>query len=131
MVLNADSIEVLNFLKSIPGQFVALRAIARQAGGRRRFEESPGWANGLMRPLVDAGLIEINDRGHYRYKDKESTKQASTPSKAHPPIKKYQTGIVGDYYFPAPECSVVIGENYFPRESYTEEANDQEEKAKG
>jgi hypothetical protein len=113
MILNAEALEVLSFLKSTPGQFVSMRAISIRAGGRRRFEESPGWAKGLMSPLVEAGLVEMNDRGHYRMKSNEPA-----PAPANPPARpapKTRHRIVGDDYFPVPDSSGVVGDNYFPK----------------
>lgn len=116
MILSADSLDVLNFLKSSPSQFVAMRAISRHAGGRRRFEESPGWAKGLMNPLVEGGLVEINDRGHYRIKSTEQNKPATRKPTPTPRASTHlRSGVVGDDYFPAPKSLGVVGDNYFPR----------------
>ena len=112
MILNADALEVLNFLKSTPGQFVAMGSISRRAGGRRKFEESPGWAKGLMGPLVEAGLLEMNERGHYRYRDPEAKDSSAKPTAR--PAPKPKIKIVGDNYFPANAVSGVVGDNYFP-----------------
>jgi hypothetical protein len=112
MILSAEALEVLTYLKAAPGQFVALSAITRRAGGRRRFDESPGWAKGLMAPLVEAGLIEINERGNYRLKGAEP----SVPTRTQVPraSKKRQGKVVGDDYFPTPVESGIVGDNYFP-----------------
>ena len=112
MTLSADALEVLTFLKSCPGQFVSMRSISLRAGGRRKYEETPGWAKGLMAPLVEGDLIEMNERGHYRVKGCEGPK--TTPAKHAPSAtKKSQGKIVGDDYFPA--SGSVVGDNYFPR----------------
>jgi hypothetical protein len=119
MILNAEALEVLAYLKSCPGQFVAMRAISRQAGGRRRFEESPGWAKGLMGPLVEAGMIEVNERGHFRVKGTEPP-TANPPKQPRPvapvPVPKIQRKVVGGDYFPAVEESRIVGDNYFPHD---------------
>ncbi len=88
----------------------------RQAGGRRRFEENPGWAKGLMNPLVEAGLIEMNERGHYRVKSPEQSKpETRTQTPAHRPTTHSRNRVVGDDYFPAAQTVGVVGDNYFPR----------------
>lgn len=112
MILSADAVEILNFLKSTPGQYVSMRSISLRAGGRRKFEESPEWAKGLMAPLVDEGLIEMNERGHYRSVEAAAkiTPKAGAKTAPPPPKKK----IVGDDYFPASVVSGVVGDNYFP-----------------
>ena len=112
MILSAEALDILAFLKTVPGQAVSLLQIARQAGGLRRFQESPGWARNSITLLVDAGLVEANSRGHYRFVDKtqphppsrtSTSPDGPAPGKspkasgdAQPPI----VGIVGGDYFP-------------------------------
>jgi len=107
MILNAEALEVLSYLKTCPGQFVAMGSISRRAGGRRRFEATPNWAKGLMGPLVEAGLLEMNERGHYRLKGTE----AAVPGQPQAPraTQKVRGKVVGDDYFPAPEEQPVVG----------------------
>ena len=88
--------------------------ICRCAGGRRRFRETPNWAKGMMGRLVEANLIQVNDRGHYRYiveDEKATTPEASKPQ---PPRT------VGEDYFPASDNSGVVGEDYFPKVSQSD-----------
>ena len=113
MMLSAEALEIINYLKTAEGKFFSLSEISRRAGGRRRFEESPGWAKGLVGPLLEAGLIEVNPRGHYRVPPK-------TQNPAHPPAKaplvaaKKPRKVIGDDYFPdCPEPRIVAGD-YFP-----------------
>jgi hypothetical protein len=113
MILSAEALEVLTFLKSTPGQFVALNAIARQAGGRKRYDETPGWARGLMGPLVESGLVEVNERGHYRVPGDKL--QSTAPKRNAHPVAKSQNRIVGDDYFPVPDGTGLVGDNYFPK----------------
>ncbi len=112
MTLSADAVEILNFLKSTPGQYVSMRSISLRAGGRRKFEESPEWAKGLMAPLVDEGLIEMNERGHYR--SVEAAAKVAGPKGAAKPPPPPKKKIIGDDYFPASVVSGVVGDNYFP-----------------
>jgi hypothetical protein len=116
MTLNAEALEVLAYLKASPGQFVAMGSISRRAGGRRKFEETPGWAKGLMGPLLEAGLVEINERGHYRLKGADpKPAQAPIATQAPPPSKKIQRKVVGGDYFPAaPAHCRIVGDDYFP-----------------
>ena len=118
MVLSAEALEIINYLKTAPGRFVSLPEISRRAGGRRRFEEVPGWARNLMSSLLDAGLIEVNARGHYRV---PSTAQPASAPQA--PVKpsprasgKAQAKVVGDDYFPASNGPSIVGGDYFPTE---------------
>ena len=113
MILSADDLDILNFLKSTPGQFVSMRSISLRAGGRRKYEESPGWAKGLMAPLVEGGLVEMNDRGHYRSVE-AATELVPAKGKANTPPPPPKKKIIGDDYFPASAVSGVVGDNYFP-----------------
>lgn len=79
--------------------------ICRCAGGRKKFRETPHWAKCMMARLVESNLIEVNERGHYRFpvEDPGAVKKMSaffepeSLPKPHAPEAK----IVGDNYFPA------------------------------
>jgi hypothetical protein len=62
---------IMNFLKGSPDAYVARREIARKALKRTVFEENPHWADAPLGSLVDQGLVEQNDSGHYRIKHYE------------------------------------------------------------
>ena len=68
MILSSEEIEILTYLKSWNGQYVPVLELCRRAGGRRKYEDDPHWAKSLVSRLVDANLVDINERGHYRYK---------------------------------------------------------------
>src|SRR5215469_1543146 len=85
MTLSAEALDILAYLKTDSGRFFSLPEISRRAGGRRRFEETPGWAKRLVPQLQEAGLIEINPRGHYRLvagtqPDAQAAQAKSTPT---------------------------------------------------
>jgi hypothetical protein len=61
---------ILDFLQGIPDAFVARREIARKAQKRIVFEEDPHWADAPLSSLVDHGVLEQNETGHYRIKQK-------------------------------------------------------------
>ena len=112
MILNSEALDILAYLKTAPGKFVPMGEICRRAGGRQRFEKTPRWASGIMSSLVDAGLVEINEHGHYRLVSKDKAVPASsqpTAAAAQP-----QSGVVGDDYFPAPHVPAIVDGNYFP-----------------
>jgi len=112
MTLSAEALDVIAYLNTAPGKFVSMQEISRRAGGRRRYEESPGWARNLMAPLVEAGLIQVNPRGHYRVptngQPQSVAKQASRSQ------RQSKTGIVGDDYFPTKVVRQIVGGDYFP-----------------
>jgi hypothetical protein len=112
MILSSESLEIISYLKTAPGKFVSLPEISRRAGGRRRFEELPGWAKNLMSPLVDAKLVEVNARGHYRV---ASSAPSHAPAKPTAPAsRKSRAKIVGDNYFPTNDGPRIVQGDYFP-----------------
>jgi hypothetical protein len=101
---SSDELEILEYLKSWDGKYLSLVDIARNASGRQKFRESPNWANGLMGRLIEAKLVEANERGHYRYIGE--TKPPQPKAKPAPPLQPQSSKtatIVGDDYFPASE----------------------------
>ena len=105
---SSDELEILEYLKSWEGKFLSLVDIARNASGRQKFRETPNWANGLMHRLIEAKLVEANDRGHYRYigETKPAPPKAKTKLATPPQPQSNKTAtIVGDNYFPATEPS--------------------------
>jgi hypothetical protein len=99
---SSDELEILAYLKSWDGKFLSLVDIARNASGRQKFRETPNWANGLMGRLIEAKLVEANERGHYRYvgEIKAPAPKAKLAPPPQPQTSKTAT-IVGDNYFPA------------------------------
>lgn len=64
--MDADEKDICRYLKSLPGQFVSGREIARRAGGKRRFREEPEWAGPVLARLVEKKLIHSDSTGHYQ-----------------------------------------------------------------
>ena len=61
----------MNFLKGSPNDFVARREIARKALKRQTFEENPNWADAPLAALMDQGVVEQDESGHYKIKKYE------------------------------------------------------------
>jgi hypothetical protein len=114
MILSSDELEVLDYLKSWNGKFVTMVEICRCAGGRKKFREDAHWAKCLMSRLVDARMVEVNERGHYRVVSDE------------PVAKKQVVGVLGDDYFPKPRAQGLVGEDYFPAASNAESETETE-----
>ncbi len=112
MILSAEALEVLAYLKTAPGKFVSIGEICRRAGGRQRFERSPHWARGLMSSLVDSGLVESNEHGHYCLVSKAKPEPAASQTRAAAP--EPGPGVVDGDYFPAPHASAIVEGDYFP-----------------
>ena len=58
--------EICTYLKSMPGQFISARDIARRAGGKWRFRENPQWAEPVLTRLLEKKIIETDSTHHYR-----------------------------------------------------------------
>lgn len=59
---------IMTFLGGSPNVYLARREIARKALKRAVFEENPHWADAPLVSLVEQGLVEQNESGHYRIK---------------------------------------------------------------
>ena len=66
-----------------------------------------------MAPLVEAGLIQVNARGHYRVPNCEEPQSLAKPASRRP-HRQSKAGIVGDDYFPTKEVIRIVGGDYFP-----------------
>jgi hypothetical protein len=66
-----EEMAIVNFLKGNPGSFVARREIARKALKRAVFEEDPHWVDPPLSSLLDQGLVEQDDSGHFKIKKYE------------------------------------------------------------
>ena len=64
--MEADEQKVEGYLKSLPGQFISGREIARRAGGKEQYRENPDWARPVLRQLMEKHVIETDSMGHYR-----------------------------------------------------------------
>jgi hypothetical protein len=62
---------IINFLEGSPNEYIGRKEIARKAMGRNAFEEDPRWADAALISLVNQGLVEQNDSGHYKIKKYE------------------------------------------------------------
>lgn len=114
MFLSADALDILAYLRTAPGKFFSMPEISRFAAGRRRFEDSPSWARSQMTPLLDAGLVEINARGHYCV---PNLAKAVRHPEASPtsPLKREPKIMDGGYSSESASRSPrIVGDDYFP-----------------
>ena len=69
-----------------------------------------------MSPLLDAGLIEVNARGHYRVafsaQHRAELQESVEPASSAP--RKSRMKIVGDDYFPTSNGPRIVEGDYFP-----------------
>ena len=73
--MDADQNAICQFLKTWPGQFVSRREICRRASGKWRYREDENWAVPILQRMVEDGIVESDDTGHFRL-----MKQASADS---------------------------------------------------
>jgi CheY-like chemotaxis protein len=66
--MDADEQDICIYLESCPGQMVSGIEIARRAGGRKRYRETPNWAVQPLLRLVETEIIETDANNHYRLK---------------------------------------------------------------
>lgn len=78
---NADSRTILTYLKAWPSTFISGREIARKVGGKRRYAEDRFWAVPVLTQMVEEGLVEADDSGHFRLKQQE--KKSKDKTKRH------------------------------------------------
>jgi hypothetical protein len=64
--MDGDEKQIKLYLKSLPGQFVSGREIARRAAGKSRFRDEPEWAVSVLREMVQKGKLEKDAAGYYR-----------------------------------------------------------------
>ncbi|HEY9509276.1 MAG TPA: hypothetical protein VIV82_05375 [Verrucomicrobiae bacterium] len=74
--MDAEELDICNFLKASPGEFVTGREICRRAGGKWRYRENENWAFPVLSKLVERKVIEPNSSGQFRLimKKKKSEK---------------------------------------------------------
>ncbi len=65
-MIEQDERDICTYLKSMPGQFVSAREIARRAGGKSRFRENPDWPEPVLIRLLEKKVIETDSTHHYR-----------------------------------------------------------------
>src|SRR5438309_8642027 len=84
--MEADEKHIHSYLKSLRGQYISGREIARRACGKSRFHEDPNWASAFLIQLVDKGIIESDSTGHYRVVGK-AKQQADDTKWISPQVK--------------------------------------------
>jgi len=55
---------------------VSAIAIGRHAGGKHKFREAPGWAKPVLSPMVERGILEMDEASRYRLKPTPETTTA-------------------------------------------------------
>jgi len=76
--MNEQSHEILNFLRANPEVYFNRKEIAKKAVHRSVYEENPHWVTAPLAGLVNDGMVEQNDEGHYRIKQEQDSKSSPT-----------------------------------------------------
>ena len=71
--MDADERDIVNYLKSMPGQFISAKEISRRASGKRRHREEPHWALPVLVRMLEQGVV-VQDPSHY-YRLREAAKK--------------------------------------------------------
>jgi hypothetical protein len=66
--MDADEREVYYYVKSWGRDFVSTREISRRAGGKHKYRQTPDWAQPVIARMVERGILESDNAGHYRVK---------------------------------------------------------------
>ncbi len=75
--MTTEESAIVNYLKGSPDSYVARKEIARKALKRSLFEEDPHWVDAPLASLVEQGLLEQDESGHYRIKRSEEQRPPS------------------------------------------------------
>jgi hypothetical protein len=65
-MLTAEEMQIVEFLKLRPDEFIPESEIGRRVGGKELFRANPTWAKLFLANLVSEGLVVMDDRGFYR-----------------------------------------------------------------
>jgi hypothetical protein len=65
-LINPEQIEIYDFLKKFPRQFVSVVEVSKHVGNRKRFKEDRNWARPVLRRMEMEGWLESNSFGEYR-----------------------------------------------------------------
>lgn len=69
--MDADEREIYFYLKAFRKEFISSREICRRAGGKKRFKYDEEWAKPVLTRMVERGILEMDEAGHYRIKPYE------------------------------------------------------------
>jgi hypothetical protein len=84
-MMDSQEREIFFYLRQERKQFMSEHAIARFAGGRRKFHVAPDWARPALSRMVERGILETDDANCYRLKpipDPTKAKQWISPQLA-------------------------------------------------
>ena len=69
--MTQDEQDILSYFKANPTQWVSMKEIARQVGGKSRFQSDPGWPRPMLKKFLGRELLEEDASGAYRLRAKK------------------------------------------------------------
>jgi hypothetical protein len=66
--MNADELEIYDFLKGFGSNFISASEISKKVGKGRRFDIDRTWARPILRRMEMDDILESNPFGEYRLK---------------------------------------------------------------
>lgn len=92
--MNAEEIEVYEYLKQFPNVFVSVIEISKSVGSRRNFLLDRAWARPILRRMEMEGLLEANPSGEYRLKQASGNTTTFLKALGQPDISLGDTTII-------------------------------------
>lgn len=71
--MDADEIEVFDFLKPFGEDWVNAKEVCRRAGGKKRYAEDNNWAKPILHRLKERMILEGDLMGRYRIKPEKKS----------------------------------------------------------
>jgi len=68
--MTQDEMDILSYFKANPKVWVKAKELARQVGGKFRFEQNQDWARPILKKFATKELIEVDSAGAYRLRPK-------------------------------------------------------------
>jgi len=108
---NADGKAIVEYLKAWSSTFVSGREIARRVGGKKRYAEDRFWATPVLAKLVEEGILEDDNAGHYRLRNDQDKKSKTKLNRHVSPHllrilknsgREFQTFDLGEFDDPPP-----------------------------
>jgi hypothetical protein len=64
--MDADERQIYHYLKRLKLEFICLREICRDAGGKRRGRYAPDWAQPALQRMIERGILDCDGKDGYR-----------------------------------------------------------------
>jgi hypothetical protein len=86
--VTSEERDIVHFLRSAPRAYFTVREIAKRAGGKKTFAETPDWPKPHLPGLVQRGVLEMDEGGRFRIKNQVEDIEANGRKWVSPHIAK-------------------------------------------